>query len=350
MITMASLGEIPTGAIADIFGKKWAVSLAFLISGIGNLIMAFAPSYSVLLVSVITMTFGGAFYSGSLEALVYDSLIEENKVSAYKKVVGRMTTMQNLGMALAGIVGGFLYQINISLPFLMVSVAYAIGLIVSFQLEEPKVDSQTYSWKKFIAQNKEGISQLFSTKVIAYMVWLLLIPSAFILATENVLNDATALELGFNSIQLGIFVTVLYLFGIVVSEKTEWMMNKLNSKWFYILLIALYIFTLLVMPRATFWIGATLLLLRYGTQTIFHNYRSVRLNAVIDSKYRATTLSTFSLLEGIPYILGATGIGFLMNVYTAKMFSMYFGIILIGCLLILYGTRMMIFRKTTRFG
>lgn len=336
MITTASLGEIPTGAIADIFGKKPAVSFAFLMSGIGNLIMAFAPNYSVLLLSVITMTLGGAFYSGSLEALVYDSLIEEKKVSEYKKVIGRMTTMQNLGMAVAGIAGGYMYQLNVSLPFIMVAIAYAIGFVFSFQLIEPKVDTQKYSWKMFVAQNKEGLIQLFSHKKISYMVWLLLIPSAFMLATENVINDATALQLGFNSIQLGIFATILYLFGVVVSEKSEWLMNKFNSKMFYLVLIVLYVLTLVTMPIVGFWIGVALLLARYGAQTVFHNYRSVRLNAVIDSQYRATTLSTFSLIEGIPYILGATFVGEMMNIYGAKSLSMYFGVALMISLLIFF--------------
>ena len=282
------------------------------------------------------MTFGGAFYSGSLEALVYDSLLEENDIAKYKKVVGRMTTMQNLGMAIAGVTGGFLYQINVSLPFIMVAAAYALGSVLSLRLSEPVIDSEKYSWKKFVMQNKEGLSQLFSSKSIAYLVWLLLIPSAFMLATENVINDATALELGFNSIQLGIFASILYLFGVFVSEKSEWLMNKLNSKWFYVILIVVYVTTLVTMPWASFWIGATLLLLRYGAQTIFGNYRSVRLNAVIDSRYRATTLSTFSLLEGVPYILGATGIGLLMNIYTAKVFSMYFGIGVVASIIILF--------------
>ena len=49
MITTSTLGEIPTGAIADILGKKKAVSIAFFLGGLGNLIMAFAPNYWVLI-------------------------------------------------------------------------------------------------------------------------------------------------------------------------------------------------------------------------------------------------------------------------------------------------------------
>ncbi len=327
MITTATLGEIPTGAIADILGKKKAVSIAFLLGGMGNILMALAPNYWVLITSIITMTIGGAFYSGSLEALVYDGLKEENKTSSYEKVIGRMTTMQNLGMAFAGIVGGFLYKWNVSLPFLAVALAYMTGFTLSLKLTEPNIDSKKYSWTQFVRQNAVGFKQIFASKRQTFMALALLIPGSFMIATENVLNDATAVELGFSSIQLGIFATVLYLFGVLVSEKTAWIMGKLSSTWLYLGAIAVYSVTLLFMPKATFLVGAVLLLTRYGIQTIFGNYESVQINAVTDSKYRATTLSTFSLLRNIPYVLSATFIGILMSQYTAKLFSLYFGLI-----------------------
>lgn len=336
MITSSTLGEIPTGAIADIIGKRKAVILAFFLGGLGNLIMAFSPNYLVLLISIVTMTIGGAFYSGSLEALVYDTLLEHKLADTFQKVIGRITTMQNLGMAVAGITGGFLYTINVSLPFILVATAYLIGLILALGLTEPTIDLEKYSWRKFLQQNKEGFNQLFSTRKVAFMVLLFLIPSAFMIATENVINDATAIELGFNSIQLGFFATILYLFGIIMSEKSDWIIQKLNSKWIYGLMLIIYVLTLLLIPRASFFVGAILLLLRYGAATVFGNYESVRINAVIDSKYRATTLSTFSLLRNIPYVFAATGIGILMNLYTVKIFSMFFGVTLIVALILLY--------------
>ena len=104
----------------------------------------------------MTMTIGGALYSGSLEALVYDGLKEEGKENRYEKVIGRITTMQNLGMAIAGIMGGFLFNWHVSLPFISVALAYTIGFILSLQLTEPNIDTEKYSWTKFVRQNAEG--------------------------------------------------------------------------------------------------------------------------------------------------------------------------------------------------
>src|SRR3989344_1850334 len=77
LIVTLTLMEIPTGAIADLLGKKKTLILAFLFELIGGLMMAIAPNFSVLAGSVFVMCVGGALYSGTLEALVYDSLKQE---------------------------------------------------------------------------------------------------------------------------------------------------------------------------------------------------------------------------------------------------------------------------------
>ena len=348
MIVTSTLGEIPTGVVADLFGKKTSVAVAFFLGGAGNLIMACAPNYLILVLSIIIMTVGGAFYSGSLEALVYDSLKEVKQSTMYQKVLGRMTTMQNLGMAVAGITGGYLYVVHASLPFLAVAVAYLVGFIFSFYLIEPLLNTEKYSWSKFVSQNTQGFRQLFANKELAYVVILLIIPAAFMVATENVLNDATAVELGFNSVQLGVFSTILYLFGILVSERTDWFIRRVKSGWLYIVSVSLYFITLAIMPKALFFFGAFMLLARYGIQTFFGNYESIKINEIADSRFRATTLSTFSLLKNIPYALAATGVGALMNIYTAKTFSLFFGFFFVAVLFLFYLARPLFTREKLR--
>ncbi len=345
MITTATIGEIPTGAIADILGKKIAVIIAFASAAVGNLMMALAPSYAVLLLSIVMMTLGGCFYSGSLEALVYDGLKQEGKEGIFDRVVSRMNSMQNLGMAISGAVGGYLYTIHNSLPFVMVAVFYVVGALVSLWLVEPKIDTEKYSWQAFVSQNRAGFAQLFNKDEVKKVVIALLIPSAFMVATENVLSDATAVELGLNSVQLGIYASILFMVGVIFSENTERIMKLFSSKILYLLLTSLYLTTLVFMPAVGLILGIALLFLRYAAQTVYDNFTSVRLNSVIESRYRATTLSTYSLIRNIPYVIFATGIGMMMNLLTAKTFSLYFGVLLTAALLVYTGLTRLNFSK-----
>src|SRR5437016_5395973 len=94
MIITTTVAEIPTGVIADLIGKKKALTLSFFLSAIGNLIMALAPNFPILLLSVFTMTVGGSLYSGTKEAMMYDSLKEAGKEDLYEKSISRTTTIE----------------------------------------------------------------------------------------------------------------------------------------------------------------------------------------------------------------------------------------------------------------
>ncbi len=67
--------EVPTGAFADLVGKKKTLILSFFILTIGNVLVSMASSLWMLAGSVwLFICLAGAFYSGTMEALLYDSL------------------------------------------------------------------------------------------------------------------------------------------------------------------------------------------------------------------------------------------------------------------------------------
>ena len=71
-----TLGEIPTGAIADLLGKKKTLLISFLLMALGLFGIGLTPDFLFLAVWVFIAGVGASFYSGTLEALVYDSLKE----------------------------------------------------------------------------------------------------------------------------------------------------------------------------------------------------------------------------------------------------------------------------------
>ena len=65
MIITMTVGEIPTGAIADLLGKKKTLALAFLLKSSGSFLMALASGFSTVLIAVIVMSIGGTLFSGA---------------------------------------------------------------------------------------------------------------------------------------------------------------------------------------------------------------------------------------------------------------------------------------------
>jgi hypothetical protein len=58
------------------------------------------------------------------------------------------------------------------------------------------------------------------------------------------------------------------------------------------------------------------------------------INKQTESKYRATTISTFNMLKNLPYVLTAAFIGRLMDIISARHFAFYFGLALLAVLLL----------------
>ena len=137
-VFMLVIMEIPSGAITDLVGKKNSLKLSFFFLVVGNVIMAFAPSYGFLVLSVALLGFGSAFYSGTAEAFAFDSLKEEKKEKYYDKVISNIKTLQLVAMSLSGIIGGFMYAIFPGLPFLVTGLFCFVGLVLTFFIKEPK--------------------------------------------------------------------------------------------------------------------------------------------------------------------------------------------------------------------
>lgn len=80
--------------------------IAFILCGIGNILFGISTSFTTLIFSVTTFCLGSAFYSGTFEALQYDSLKSIKAESEFNKVVSRSNTYSLMAFAISSIIGG----------------------------------------------------------------------------------------------------------------------------------------------------------------------------------------------------------------------------------------------------
>lgn len=79
--------EVPTGVIADRLGHVWSYRIALLVLASGEFLFLIAREYpAFLVIQVITGT-GFAFASGSVDAIIYDSLPEGDRTSAMQRAI-----------------------------------------------------------------------------------------------------------------------------------------------------------------------------------------------------------------------------------------------------------------------
>lgn len=106
--------EVPSGALADVIGRRRMVVLAAALMVAEMLIFSFAPAgpwlFPLLVLNRVLSGAAEASASGADEALAYESLPEEGRAAAWAKVLARLMRWQSGAFVVAMLVGAVCYD------------------------------------------------------------------------------------------------------------------------------------------------------------------------------------------------------------------------------------------------
>ncbi len=109
--------EIPSGYLADIIGRRKTLILGALFMPLGIGVYAFTHSFYSFLIAEFIIAVGNSMRSGCDSALVYDTLIQINQESEYKKFEGKSFFYARIGTSVSSILGGLLAVLSLKMPF-----------------------------------------------------------------------------------------------------------------------------------------------------------------------------------------------------------------------------------------
>lgn len=122
--------EIPTGAVADIYGRKFSVILGAIICALSSISTFFLDNYYALLFAFAMMGLGVTFNSGAREAWVID-LIKKHKKDLSHDYFAKNMSLESIGIFVSGILGAFLVkQFGISIIWIFAGISCAITAIL----------------------------------------------------------------------------------------------------------------------------------------------------------------------------------------------------------------------------
>jgi len=324
------VAEVPTGALSDLIGKKKTLLLAFLFTGIGELITGFSSDYWTFVWLWMLLNIGYSFYSGTMEAFMYDTLAAKGEEKQYSKVVSHMQVALNAALAVGSLAGGFLFTIWHWSPFFLTGVAKIAAFILALSLVEPAVDTDTFSWRNFVSQTKQGFAHLFSAPMIKEVSFLLIFGSFMAIAYEF-LDDIAIVDWGFDGIKIGFIYTAGTLLAVAGSPLYRPVARYIKPAGIVLIAGIFLALNYLFSPWITAGIWVSFLLLRSFFSPIRESAISELLNHKTKSAIRATTLSTYQLIRKIPYVILAASIGTSMEQIGIKWFSHDFALALIAC-------------------
>ena len=104
--------EVPSGALADVWSRRGLYALGAVLTALGYASWIIWPAYPGFALGFVLWGVGGAFASGTLEALVYDELEAGGHADDYARLMGRAGTIAILAMLAATLLATPAYTVG----------------------------------------------------------------------------------------------------------------------------------------------------------------------------------------------------------------------------------------------
>ena len=157
--------EIPTGVVADKYGRKVSLALAGVVSTIGFFILASYPKFWVFALAEFTLAISASLTSGADQSLVYDSLREIKKEKTSKKVFGRIDSSGLFALMIAGPIGSLIAQ-HFGLRAVMFAMMgpTIIFTFIALTFKEPEIGRKVAKKRTYAETFKKGIQTFKNNK------------------------------------------------------------------------------------------------------------------------------------------------------------------------------------------
>lgn len=99
------LFEVPTGAIADYFGRRITLLFAALSAFIGVIVYSWKPDFLLFICGEILWSLAFSLLSGAEEAMIYDTLQEIDQETKSKKAFSRYKSFEIAGYMVSAPIG-----------------------------------------------------------------------------------------------------------------------------------------------------------------------------------------------------------------------------------------------------
>lgn len=307
------LFELPTGAFADIFGRKWTIVLSYFLWSISSLFIITATGFSGIFIGVLIGGLAEALLSGSQEALMYDSFKEDKKEDEYKKVMATNGMYFQIALAIATLSGGYLYIIWQPLPYIIYAITCLSAAIIATRFKEPYVERAHISFDTYLHQLVRGTKEAFKNQETTRMS-LFYIAVASITWINNVyLFDFILVELGFPDVWRGIIGGSMRIFNILIIRfllTNERLFTKNRSLLFFPIIMLICF-----LPGKWFqgWLALPFIAGAVMAGTARWIVLTKYTNELFESRYRATAISALSMIVGIFFSIITWSSGYIIE-------------------------------------
>ncbi len=312
MATINLLLEIPSGYLADKYGRKNSllaggslISLSLFLYGLGS-------SWPEFLIAEIILAVGWCLISGADSALVYDSLISAGQTEKYLRVESRLTSSAGYAEALGGVLVSLLVLSSLSAPFFVQALLMFLYALLAASLFEVKPQGGQKQRASWVELWKAVRYTLIEHRLLRWLsVYGALLSSAgFVLVwLAQPYMNTTGLPLEYFGLVWVAFHLVLGASSQLAYKVQKFFGRERTLLLCGLLMVAAYLFTAL----SNSLLGLCFICCSYVSRGLRNPVMQACLNEHIDSELRATMLSISKFAMGLAFIVMAPIFGWLVD-------------------------------------
>lgn len=315
------LCEVPTGLVADSFGRRRSVLIGLVIVGIGVMITGLQPEFWLIALGQVVWGFGFTFISGAKQAWIADEVGPENVGPVYLK----SAQVDLLARIAAVPVGTALALVRLNLPILVAGACFILmALVLRFLMQEhgfrPRAHATRSSFRAMSDTMRDGIRLV---RVRPLLLTILAIAAFYGMASEGFdrlwvkhIYDNTGFPT-FIDLKPVVWFSIIRMGSMVLSiAVVEVVRRRLDTNSHRVVAIGLlsinalqFLSLLLFALAGSFWMAMAAF---WGATVLSRVYDPIYLawiNQNVESSVRATVISMSSQADAFGQIGGGPVLG-----------------------------------------
>ncbi len=147
--------ELPTGAFADVFGRKLSFVISCTLFGLGMIVYGFANTFWGFVGAEMVIAVGQTFSSGAFQAWLVDRLRQQGFQGSFARIFSRKQQVTSTVSIFSAILGAFLGAINMTLPWFVGGSVMFIAAVLASSLMQEEVQRAPLSFLADLKRMKE---------------------------------------------------------------------------------------------------------------------------------------------------------------------------------------------------
>lgn len=331
------IAEVPSGVLADKFGRDKIVKLGQFFAGSGLLIQASGSSFFPFFAGQAILMIGISFVSGADEALFFGKLDFERTSVNWRKLVTRGSQVALAGLLIATITGGWLHAIDPRIPWVLTGLSFIGSVFLIWPIKDirPGKDKQKFftELREHLASIKSGFAQFCTPKIWLYVPIILTVQGLFYTAGWGLLRLVLLDRFHFDPFWGSIAIATSSLITVgILALMHKYAENMSERRVFTITSLGAATSLLLSLADIGIW-GYFVIFALYAGEHVLYPFMSEVLNNRAEENQRATVLSVASFLRTLPYVVLAPIIGYLNTHNKLEYFLVSFALLIFVAIL-----------------